>query len=66
MGQREQMFVEAKRRYEYEKCIAERHNRNFVSFDEWCETITMDGEFVETQNGEIQWYCETDGKIVEL
>lgn len=47
MKQREQMFVEAKRRYEYEKGIAERHNRNIVSFDEWCEKIC--GEFVETQ-----------------
>jgi hypothetical protein len=65
MGQREQMFVEAKRRYEHEKRIAERRgNRNVVSFDEWCETTG--GEFVETQNGEIQWYCETNNKIVEL
>ena len=58
------MFVEAKRRYEHEKYIAKRHNRNTVSFDEWCETTG--GEFVETQNGEIEWYCETNGKIVEL
>ena len=64
MGQREQMFVEAKHRYEYEKGIAERHNRNVVSFDEWCET--NGGEFVETQIGELKWYCETNGKIMEL
>lgn len=64
MKRREQMFVEAKHRYECEKSIAERHNRNIVSFDEWCETTG--GEFVETQNGEIKWYCETNGKIMEL
>lgn len=64
MEQREQMFVEAKRRYEHEKYIAERGNRNIASFDEWCETTR--GEFVEAQNGEIKWYCETNNKIMEL
>ena len=40
------------------------YNGRAIPFDEWCETTC--GEFVETQNGELKWYCETNGKIMEL